>query len=150
MSAIVRRRRQLVLTGTAFAFGTPALATPEQMAASIRAFTGGAVPAIGKVTLEVAQLVDNGNAVPVTVRVASPMSAADHVTAIALFNERNPQSDVVTFTLGPRAGRAQVSSRIRMATSQTLTAVARLSDGSFWSGSAAVIVTLAACIEGEG
>lgn len=148
--AIDPRRRQLVLAGTALAFAAPASATPEQMAASIRTFTGGAVPSAGKVTLDVAQLVDNGNAVPVTVRVASPMNAAHHVTAIAIFNERNPQSDVVKFTLGPRAGKAEVSTRIRMATSQRLTAVARLSDGSFWSGSADVIVTLAACIEGEG
>lgn len=144
------RRRRLVLAGTAFAFTGSALATPEQMAAAIKAFTGGAAPAPGKVTLEVAQLVDNGNAVPVTVRVASPMSAGDHVNAIAIFNERNPQTDVVKFIMGPRSGKAEVSTRIRMATSQRLIAVARMSDGSFWSGSADVIVTLAACIEGEG
>jgi sulfur-oxidizing protein SoxY len=98
----------------------------------------------------VAQLVDNGNSVPLTVRVDSPMTATDHVTAIAIFNERNPQTEVATFTLGARAGKAEVSTRIRMATSQKLTAVARLSDGTFWSSTAGVIVTLAACIEGEG
>lgn len=144
------RRRRLVLAGTTLAFAGSALATPEQMASAIKAFTGGATPTPGKVTLEVAQLVDNGNAVPVTVRVTSPMSAGDHVNAIAIFNERNPQTDVVTFTLGPRSGKADVSTRIRMATSQKLVAVARMSDGSFWSGSADVIVTLAACVEGEG
>ena len=144
------RRRRLVLAGTALAVAGSALATPEQMAAAIKTFTGGAMPGAGKVTLEVAQLVDNGNAVPVTVRVASAMSAADHVSAIAIFNERNPQTEVVTFTLGPRSGKAEVSTRIRLATSQKLIAVARMSDGSFWSGSADVIVTLAACIEGEG
>jgi len=78
------------------------------------------------------------------------MSAAEHVTAIAIFNERNQQKDIVKFTLGPRSGKAVVSTRIRMATSQKLVALARMSDGSFWSGNADVIVTLAACVEGEG
>jgi sulfur-oxidizing protein SoxY len=101
------------------------------------------------VKLEIAQLVDNGNTVPITVSVDHPMTASDHVSSIAVFNQRNPQREVATFTLGPRAGKAQVATRIRLATSQQLVAVARLSDGSYWSQSADVIVTLAACIEGE-
>lgn len=144
------QRRKLLAAGIAVAVAGPAFATPAEMAAAISAFTGGAAPTPGRVKLDVAALVDNGNAVPVTVSVESPMTAAEHVTAIAIFNERNPQTDVAKFTLGPRAGRASVSTRIRMATSQKLMAVARLSDGSFWSGSADVIVTLAACVEGEG
>lgn len=143
------QRRKLLTAGVALAVASPVFATPDEMAAAISAFTGGAVPKAGRVKLEVAALVDNGNAVPVSVAVASPMTAADHVTAVAIFNERNPQVDVARFTLGPRSGKALVSTRIRMATSQKLTAVARMSDGSFWSGSADVIVTLAACVEGE-
>lgn len=143
------QRRKLLAAGIALAVASPAFATPEEMAAAISAFTGGAAPKAGRVKLEVAALVDNGNAVPISVAVESPMTAADHVTAIAIFNERNPQTDVVKFTLGPRSGKALVSTRIRMATSQKLTAVARMSDGSFWSSSADVIVTLAACVEGE-
>jgi sulfur-oxidizing protein SoxY len=146
-------RRRLLAAGAGLAalvVARPAAATAEEMAAAIKAFTGGAIPRPGKVTLELAQLVDNGNSVPLTVRVDSPMTATDHVTAIAIFNERNPQTEVATFTLGARAGKAEVSTRIRMATSQKLTAVARLSDGTFWSSTAGVIVTLAACIEGEG
>ena len=81
--------------------------------------------------------------------VASPMTAADHVTAISVFNERNPQREVISVQLGPRSGRAQVSTRIRLATSQKIVAVARLSDGSCWSRTVEVVVTLAACIEGE-
>ena len=104
----------------------------------------------GKVKLDVAELVDNGNAVPVTVSVDSPMTATDHVAAIALFNERNPQRDVLVVHIGPRAGRAQVSTRIRLATSQKVVAVARMNDGSCWSRTVDVVVTLAACIEGEG
>ena len=144
------RRRRLLLAGAACALSAPVLATPDAMQAAIGQFAAGAVPRAGRVVLEVAPLVDNGNAVPLTVRVDSPMTAADHVTAIAIFNERNPQTDVAVFTLGARAGRAVVATRIRMATSQKLVALARMSDGSVWSGSAEVIVTLAACVEGEG
>lgn len=147
-----RTRRALLQAGAAvplLALVRPAAATPEELSAAIKAYTGGAVPQSGKVTLDIARLIDNGNAVPVTVRVASPMTAADHVTGIAIFNERNPQTDVASFTLTPRSGKAEVSTRIRLATSQKLVAVARLSDGSYWQQNADVIVTLAACIEGE-
>ena len=123
---------------------------PADLAAAIAAFTQGAPLREGRVTLEIAELVDNGNAVPITVAVASPMTAADHVTAIAVFNERNPQREVISVRLGPRCGRAQLSTRIRLATSQKIVAVARLNDGSCWSKTAEVVVTLAACIEGEG
>ena len=149
MTSTANLQRRKLLAGGIAAVASPAFATPDEMAAAIGAFTAGVAPKAGRVKLDVATLVDNGNAVPVSVAVDSPMTAADHVTAIAIFNERNPQTDVVKFSLGPRAGKAHVSTRIRMATSQKLTAVARMSDGSFWSGSADVIVTLAACIEGE-
>ena len=145
-------RRKLLEAGAGLAAliaVRPALATPDAMKTAIAGFTGGAPVTSGKVTLEVAQLVDNGNAVPVTVRVDSAMTAADHVTAIAVFNEKNPQPDMVRFTLGPRSGKAVVTTRVRLATSQRLSAVARMSDGSFWSGTADVIVTLAACVEGD-
>ena len=145
-----KRRRQLLASTAMMVVLRPALATPEEQAAAIRAFTGGAVPREGRVKLDVPQLVDNGNAVPLTVSVDSPMTANDHVAAIAIFNERNPQVDVAKFTLGPRAGKAVVSTRIRLATSQKLVAVARMGDGSYWSGSASMVVTLAACVEGEG
>ncbi|MBM3523993.1 MAG: sulfur oxidation protein SoxY, partial [Alphaproteobacteria bacterium] len=71
-----------------------------------------------------------------------------HVTTIALFNERNPLPDVARFHLGPRAGQAWVSTRIRLGDTQTVVAVARMNDGSLWSAAAEVIVTLPACIEG--
>lgn len=149
MTAIDRTRRRVLAGLGALALVRPAAATPEAMAAAIKAFTGGAVPRTGKVALDVSLLVDNGNTVPITIRVDSPMTASDHVAAIAVFNERNPETGVAVFTLGPRAGKAEVSTRIRMATSQKLVAVARMSDGSFWQHSAEVVVTLAACIEGE-
>jgi len=128
----------------------PAAATPDSMATAIAAFTGGKVPQPGKLIFDIAKLIDNGNAVPITIRVNSPMTEQDHVTDIAVFNEKNPLPDVVKFKLGPRAGKAEVSTRIRLATSQKLTAIARTNDGSLWQQTVDVIVTLAACVEGEG
>lgn len=124
-----------------------AIGTPDELAAAIRNYTGGKPVLPGKVTLDISPIVENGNSVPVTVTVNSPMSATDRVSAIAIFNERNPQRDVANFKLGPRAGRAAVSTRIRLATSQKLVAVAMMSDGTCWSHGVDVIVALAACIE---
>jgi sulfur-oxidizing protein SoxY len=124
-----------------------AAAAREALETAMQTFPSGARIQAGRVHLEVPPLVENGNAVGVLVRVDSPMTAGEHVRRIALFNARNPQPDVAVFHLGPRSGRAQVSTRIRLATSQTVAAVAELSDGSFWSAEADVIVTLAACIE---
>jgi sulfur-oxidizing protein SoxY len=143
------KRRTVLAAGTLLALVRPAWATPEAMASAIAAYTGNKLAKAGRVKFEIAQLIDNGNAVPVTIRVESPMTADDHVTGIAIFNERNPETDVVKFTLGPRSGKAEVSTRIRLATSQKLVAIAKMSDGSCWQQTVDVIVTLAACIEGE-
>jgi sulfur-oxidizing protein SoxY len=102
----------------------------------------------GKVKLDLPPLIENGNAVPMTVSVESPMTQSDHVKAIHVFNEKNPQPNVVSIRLGPRAGKGAVSTRIRLADSQTVIAIAEMSDGSFWSDEADVVVTLAACVEG--
>ena len=125
----------------------PAGATPAMLAAAIRNVVGTAVVRTGKVKLDVPPLVENGNTVPMTVSVASPMTPDDHVKSIHIFNEKNPQPNIGNFHLGPSCGRAQVSTRIRLADSQKIVAIARLSDGSFWSASVDVVVTLAACTE---
>ena len=124
-----------------------AQASEPSLQAALMAYTGGVEPSLGRVRLDVAPLVDNGNAVPLSVEVDSPMSAADHVVQIAVFNESNPQRGVITATLGPEAGVARLSTRVRLATSQQLVAVARMSDGSHWAQRVDVIVTLAACLE---
>lgn len=139
-------RRQALAT-LALVIVRPSLAAEGTLADAIRNYTGGAAVKEGRVKFDIAELVDNGNAVPVTITVDSPMTAANHVTAIALFNEKNPQRDIARFQLGPRAGKAVVSTRIRLATTQKLVAIARMSDGSYWSHTVDVIVTLAACIE---
>ena len=148
------RRQFLGLAGSAAVLGTgsvvtlrPAEATPAMLAAAIRNVVGAAEVHAGKVKLEVPPLVENGNTVPMTVSVASPMTSDDYVKSIHVFNEKNPQPNIGNFYLGPSCGRAQISTRIRLADSQKIVAIARLSDGSFWSASVDVIVTLAACTE---
>jgi sulfur-oxidizing protein SoxY len=140
-------RRDALLSTVAAVVALPARATSSEMEAAIRGYADGKPVTRGKVKLEVPTLVENGNAVPITVTVDSPMTAAAHVTGIAVFNDRNPQRDVVRFALTPRSGRAQVATRIRLATSQQLVAVARFSDGTYGSDAVDVLVTLAACLE---
>jgi sulfur-oxidizing protein SoxY len=123
--------------------GAAAIPTAE----AIGEIVGDAPVHQGKVKLELPPLVENGNAVPLTVSVDSPMTEGEHVKSIHVFNEKNPQPNVASFYLGPRAGRAQVSTRIRLADSQKVIAIAQLSDNSFWSDSVEVVVTLAACLE---
>jgi sulfur-oxidizing protein SoxY len=125
----------------------PAQAADAQLEEAVNAWAAGTKPRDGRITLDIAPLVDNGNAVPVTLRIDSPMSAADHVREIALFNERNPQRDIARWQLGPANGRAEVSTRIRLTTTQQLAALARMSDGRVWQQRVDVVVTLAACIE---
>ncbi len=124
-------------------------AATDELSAAITRYAGGNTVRTGRVRLDIAELVDNGNVVPMTVTVDSPMTGDNYVKAIAIFNEKNPQRDVVKFTLSPQSGKAMATTRIRLATTQKLVAVAQLSDGSFWSHTVDVIVTLAACIEGE-
>ena len=125
----------------------PVEATQAMLATAIRNVVGEAVVRTGKVKLDVPPLVENGNTVPMTVSVQNPMTANDYVKSIHVFNEKNPQPNVGNFYLGPHAGRAQVSTRIRLADSQKVVAIARLSDDSFWSATVDVVVTLAACTE---
>ncbi len=143
--------RRAVLAAGAGAFALllarPARATPERMAAAIRDFTGGAAVQKGRVALDIPALVENGNSVPLKVTVESPMTPDAFVKIIAIFNERNPQPNVANFHLTPRSGRAEVSTRIRLGDSQTIVAIAQLSDGSFWSDQAELVVTLPACVE---
>jgi sulfur-oxidizing protein SoxY len=151
-AAVDRPRRRACLLGAAAAGGwlvaRPARATPESLREAVAAFTGGVAPRAARVRLEIAELVENGNTVPVTVSVQSPMTEADHVRRIALFTELNPEPGVAVFHLSPRNGRAQVSTRMRLATTQQVLAVAQLADGSFWQAAMEVVVTLAACVEG--
>ena len=149
-----QNRRELLTGAAAFAGGLllvsarPADATPASMQAAIRNMLGDVEIGKGKVSLDIAPLVENGNAVPMTVAVESPMTATNYVKAIHVFNEKNPKPNVISIHLGPRAGKASISTRIRLADSQRVVAIAQMNDGSVWSDEVNVIVTLAACVEG--
>jgi sulfur-oxidizing protein SoxY len=126
---------------------TPAAATPEAMQAAIDEFTGGAELREGRVTLKIPLLVQNGNAVPLTVSADSPMTENDYVETIAIFNEINPLPNTVRFHFTPASGLAQTQTRIRLNGDQHVHAVALMSDGSYWTSRTNVIVTAPACRE---
>ena len=125
----------------------PARATPDSMKTAIRQIAGGANVKPGKVKIDLPPLVENGNSVAIGVSVESPMTGQDHVKAIHILTEKNPQPNVISVKLGPRAGKADVQTRIRLADTQQVVALCELSDGSFWSATADVILTLSACLE---
>ena len=120
---------------------------PGQMATAVRKLVGEATIRKGRVLLDLPPLVENGNVVPMTVSVDSPMTKDNFVKAIHVVNEKNPQPNVISVQLGARAGKAEISTRIRLATTQKLMAIAEMSDGTCWSDTQEVVVTLAACLE---
>lgn len=147
-------RRDLLITAAILVGGAGisaragnSLATAAAVEDAIRKLTGSALLRSGRVRLEVPPLIENGNSVAITVSVESSMTAAEHVKAIHVFAPENPLPNIVSVYLGPRAGQARFTARVRVANSQTLLAIAQLSDGSFWSDGAEVIVTLPACGE---
>jgi sulfur-oxidizing protein SoxY len=150
------RREFLIITAAALAAPTaataqldPNLAANRRAAfqAALKKIVGDAKVAHGRVKLTLPPLIDNGNSVPLSIVVESPMTEADHVKAIHVLTEKNPLPDVVSIALGPRAGRAAFATRVRLADTQTVTAIAQTSDGAFWSDTAEVVVTLSACLE---
>jgi sulfur-oxidizing protein SoxY len=150
MDAPARRRFISMLTGLAAAPLLPARAAraqPDPFAPLLSKLAGGAPVRPGRVTVDTPRLADNGHSVPLKVSVQSPMTAADHVRSITLLSERNPRPVMATFHLGPKAGRPEVATRVRLNGTQRVLAVAQLSDGSYWSGSAEVEVTESACLD---
>jgi sulfur-oxidizing protein SoxY len=145
----MRRRRFLQLTlATAAA---PAMAQrfqPAQDVAPLLAkLTGGARPELSGVEIELPQIAENGNSVPMRVKVESPMTAADHVSAIHIIAERNPRPLVGTFHLGPDSGRAEIATRVRLAGTQKVRVLVALNDNRFRMGEVDVLVTSAACLD---
>jgi sulfur-oxidizing protein SoxY len=143
----VTRRAALVGAACAALVVRRADATPEMMKAAIHRVIGEQPVRKGRVTLDIPPLVENGNTIAMSVAVESPMTETDHVKAVHVFNEKNPQPDIISVHLGPRAGKAAFSTRIRLADSQSVVAIAEMSDGSLWSDTVEVIVTIAACLE---
>ena len=140
------QKLSLLALGTWF---TPSLvfAKKEDADAVIQKITGGAKIQEGKVTLTIPPLVENGNLVVLKVSVDSPMTANDYVKTIHVIAEGNPLPNIFTVYLTPRSGTANITTRVRLADSQRVWAIAQMSNGSFWQGSAETLVTLSACTE---
>ncbi len=122
-----------------------ALATPDEATAYVASILGPGTPTTGKVTLDVPDIAENGANVPVTVTVDSPMNQSDYVKTILLVADNNPNPGVARFDLSPANGRASVECRIRLAQTENVIAVAQMSDGSLWSASKYVKVTIGGC-----
>ena len=135
------------LVATVIVRPAAALTQSEVLVPLVKAYAAGGTIREGRVKFDIAPLVDNGNSVPIEVTVDSPMTQAQHVVGIAVFNEKNPQSDVAQFTLTPLSGHARVATRMRLAVTQQLVAVAKMNDGNCWTHTVEVLVTIASCIE---
>jgi sulfur-oxidizing protein SoxY len=143
----MKRRRFLAGLAGSIALPRAALAQVEPLDPLVLAVSNGVPVKKGKVTVVLPQLADNGNSVPIRITVDSPMTEADHVKSIHLYAERNPVRNMANFYLGPRAGKAEINSRVRLAGSQKVAAIAKLSDGSVWYDTASIVVTLSACLD---
>jgi sulfur-oxidizing protein SoxY len=148
MTLIFNRREALALA--AGAAGLVALSAPPAMAKNdadeaIRKFTGGKTPVEGKVKLDLPEIAENGNTVPMTVTVDSPMTEQSHVTDVLVVANENPRSGVATFHFSPASGVAEANTRIRLSATQDVIAVAKMNDGSFYVASKQVKVTIGGC-----
>ena len=143
----VNRRQALALGAGAVAFATslvPAHAANDS-ADLIRKFTGGKAAAEGKIKLDLPEIAENGNTVPMTVMVESPMSEQSHVTEVLVVGDGNPNGGMATFHFSPLSGAAEANTRIRLAATQNITAVAKMNDGAFYMASKQVKVTIGGC-----
>ena len=150
MTSNFNRRQALALGAgvmTLAALGVssgPALAKNDAEEA-IKKFTGGKTPVQGKIKLDLPEIAENGNTVPMTVTVESPMTEQSHVTDVLIVADENPRSGVVTFHFSPASGVAEANTRIRLAATQNVLAVAKMNDGSFFMASKQVKVTIGGC-----
>lgn len=146
----MKRRRFLLSIAAASAL--PAVAQQgfqpaQDIRPLLKQLTGGKQAEASGVEIELPQIAENGNSVPMRVKVASPMTPADHVTEIFVIAERNPRPLVATFHLGPQSGRAEIQTRVRLAGTQTVTVLAAFNDNRFRMGQSQVLVTSAACLD---
>ena len=142
-------RRQLIATlATLLMAPWPAVrARPDDAAQAISKIVGSRLVQYGRIHIELAPLVENGNSVTAKFSAQSPMTAADYVRSMFVISEGNPLAEVVSSHFSPLSGRAQVTTRIRLAESQRIWVIAEMSDGSLWRAHADTVVTLSACTE---
>ena len=144
------RREVLALgaSGAALALlgdASPAAATPQETAAEIAKFTGGKSAEPGRIAIDLPEIAENGNTVPLSITVDSPMTAEDHVTDIIVVAEGNPRPGLATFHLTPLSGRAEAATRIRLAATENIVVVAKTSKGRFFTDLKQVKVTIGGC-----
>ena len=143
------RREALVLATSAIAISivpvSSALADKAEADKAVAMFTGGKSAKTGRISLGLPEIAENGNTVPLTVSVESPMTKDDYVQSVMVLAEGNPNAGVVTFNFSPMSGRAEAATRMRLAKTQNITAVAKMSDGSFYSVRKTVKVTISGC-----
>jgi sulfur-oxidizing protein SoxY len=150
MTSRFNRRQALTIGAGAAAFvalglpATPAFAK-NNIDEAISKFTGGKTPTVGRVKLDVPEIAENGNTVPMTVSVESPMTAQSYVSDVLIVADGNPNAGVATFHFSPTSGIAEANTRIRLAETQNVTAVAKMNDGSFFSVTKQVKVTIGGC-----
>lgn len=142
------RRQALSISGCAIAAAAigirPAFAANDQQEI-INKFTGGKSATEGRVTLELPQIAENGNTVPLSVSVESPMTKDDYVKRVIVLADANPRAAVTTFNFSPSSGVAEASTRMRLIKTQNITAIAEMSNGSFYMGKRLVKVTIGGC-----
>lgn len=149
MSGTLNRRQVLAVGAGAVAAAWTGASASAQAANDyqelIAKFTGGKTPTEGRVRLDLPEIAENGNTVPMTVAVESPMTREAHVTQVLVVADGNPRAGVVTFNFSPASGVAEANTRIRLARTQNIIAVARMNDGSFFMGTKEVKVTIGGC-----
>jgi sulfur-oxidizing protein SoxY len=151
------RRRLLAATSALLSVSAWPLAAQEDgenplgilKVPAIASFLNGRTPRLGRVSLDVPRLAENGNSLPMAVSVESPQSAAEHVKILHVYSERNPRRMIARFEFGPDAPRAAVESRIRLANSQRVAAFAEMNDGTLWWAGVHVVVVISSCIDGS-
>lgn len=135
----------LALCGAAGATSQAAAQAPGEFAAALKKAVGDVQPQIGKVAIGAPEVAENGATVPITLSVDAPMTPQSHVRKITVLADGNPNPEVAVFHFTPRSGRAEVATRVRLARTQNLIALAQLSDGSLWMARREVKVTIGGC-----
>jgi sulfur-oxidizing protein SoxY len=144
------RRAALALSAggaalTIVGWGDAAFAAAKEAADDIAKFTGGKTAVKGKISIELPEIAENGNTVPLAVSVDAPMTAENYVSEILVVSEGNPNPGVVTFHFSPMSGKAEASTRIRLAATQNIVVVAKTSKGEFFTAQKQVKVTIGGC-----
>ncbi|MDH3594075.1 MAG: thiosulfate oxidation carrier protein SoxY [Rhodospirillales bacterium] len=148
----VSRRQALIVVGAGGLAAAGLTLLPQAASAdaaavdaAIKGLIGGKTPQAGRITLDLPQIAENGNTVPITVEVDSPMTEQDYCKAVHIFADKNPQPGVASINFTPACGKAKASTRMRLAKTQNVVAVAEMSDGSVYTAKAEVKVTIGGC-----